>query len=111
MTLLTLLIGIASIATTGLELWLSYLEYAYRSNQPIEKLDKLFDQARHNFTIETDPSFKISKWWATLLAKRGNMIQAKKIWKDILSLNENRSNYQLSMILYNTYNLFIFNFR
>ncbi|CAH0550896.1 unnamed protein product [Brassicogethes aeneus] len=83
--------GISNICPPGLELWLSYLEYSCRSKPPIEKLDKLFDQARHQFTYETDPTSKITKWFAISLAKRGEMAQAKKMWKAILQKPENKA--------------------
>ncbi|KAJ8978971.1 hypothetical protein NQ317_001443 [Molorchus minor] len=83
--------GIQSISPApGLELWLTYLEYVHRNSKDVEKLDKLFSQAIQQFTFEKDPCCKLSRLHARLLAKRGDIHTAHKIWGKILHQAENK---------------------
>lgn len=84
-------VGLNSISpNVGLELWLSYLECVCRNNSDTTKIDKLFSQATPQFGIENDPSSKISRWYARILAKRGDMPSARKIWNGIMSHQANK---------------------
>ncbi|XP_018578605.1 squamous cell carcinoma antigen recognized by T-cells 3 isoform X1 [Anoplophora glabripennis] len=77
--------GISSISPAhGLELWLSYLEYVHRNCKDVEKEDKLFSQAIQQLEFENDPSYKLSRWHARILAKRGDISTARKIWNKIV---------------------------
>lgn len=83
--------GLNSISppSFGLELWLTYLEYIHRNNTDLNKVDKLFSQAVQQLGVENDPS-KVSKWHARILAKRGDMQGARKIWNHIMSPKANK---------------------
>lgn len=84
--------GINSISPNpGLELWLSYLEYIHRKTKDVDnvKLDRIFDQATQQLH-GVDVSCKISRWYARILAKRGDMKGARKIWNNILSQQNNK---------------------
>lgn len=50
----------------------------------MEKEDKLFSQAIHQLGFENDPSGKLSRWHARILAKRGDLPIARKIWSNIV---------------------------
>ncbi|KAJ8962585.1 hypothetical protein NQ318_000978 [Aromia moschata] len=84
--------GTSSISPApGLELWLSYLENVRRTSEDAEKLDKLFSQAIQQLGFENDPLCKLNRWHARLLAKRGDMPAARKIWNSILHQTSNKS--------------------
>lgn len=84
-------VGLNSISpNVGLELWLSYLEYICRTNSDTTKIDKIFSQAMEQFGIENDPFSKINRWYARMLAKRGDMVSARKIWNGIMSHQVNK---------------------
>lgn len=84
-------VGLNSISpNVGLELWLSYLEYICRNNSDPTKIDKLFAQAIQQFGVENDSSSKVSRWYARLLTKRGDMLSARKIWNSIMSHQANK---------------------
>ncbi|CAG9862009.1 unnamed protein product [Phyllotreta striolata] len=77
--------GLTSInPSPPLEFWCSFLEYYCRNCRDQPKVDKLFSKAlEHVQTV--DPSWKLSRWYARLLASRGDLAEARKIWSDILS--------------------------
>lgn len=84
-------VGLSSISpNVGLELWLSYLEYICRNNSDPIKIDKLFSQAIQQIGVENDSSSKLSRWYARLLAKRGDMLSARKIWNGIMGHQANK---------------------
>lgn len=84
-------VGLSSISpNVGLELWLSYLEYICRNNIDPIKIDKLFSQAIQQIGVENDSSCKLSRWHARLLAKRGDMLSARKIWNGIMGHQANK---------------------
>lgn len=83
----------------GLELWLTYLEYICRNNNDTTKVDKLFSEAMQQLCTETDPSSKVSKWHARLLAKRGDMSSARKIWNSIMSHQPNKGRINMKLII------------
>lgn len=86
--------GIASMSPSpSLELWLSYLEYNHRVVGSPEKLDKLFNQAIEQIGFENDPQCKISRLFGRILAHRGDMKTARKIWLKIMSNPQNKGRY------------------
>lgn len=80
----------AIVPNVGLELWLAYLEYICRNNTDVTKIDKLFSQAIQQVGPENDPSSKVSRWYGRLLAKRGDMASARKIWSGIMAHQQNK---------------------
>ncbi|KAH1015492.1 squamous cell carcinoma antigen recognized by T-cells 3 [Dendroctonus ponderosae] len=68
----------------GLELWLAYLEYYHRVVGSTEKLDTLFNQAIHQLGLENDSQCKVSRFFTRILAQRGAIKDARKIWGQII---------------------------
>ncbi|XP_050295375.1 squamous cell carcinoma antigen recognized by T-cells 3 [Anthonomus grandis grandis] len=88
--------GISSIAPSpGLELWLTYLEYNHRCVGSPEKLDRLFNQAIQQLGFENDPQAKIGRLFSRILAHRGNMKEARKVWNQIIVKSANKGSYCL----------------
>ncbi|CAH1183008.1 unnamed protein product [Ceutorhynchus assimilis] len=83
--------GISAISPLpGLDLWLAYLEYTHRCVGSPEKLDKLFNTAIQQLGFENDPQCKISRLFCRILAHRGDMKEARKIYGHILSKSTNK---------------------
>lgn len=83
--------GIASIAPApGLDLWLTYLEYNHRKSDA-QIVDKLFVQAIEALGHHNDPTCKLSRFHARILAKRGEMVAARKLWTSILHEPQNKT--------------------
>lgn len=101
-------VGLSSISpNVGLQLWLSYLEYICRNNSDPIKIDKLFSQAVEQFGVENDSSSKVSRWYARLLAKRGDMFSARKIWNGILGHQANKGEKVVVTMLLLPLSLFV----
>lgn len=89
---LYLFLGLTSTSPSpGLDLWLTYLEYICRNSKDTNKIDKLFIKGIEQLGFENDPSSKLTRWHARLLAKRGDIGSAKKKWNSIMSHEANRS--------------------
>lgn len=75
----------------NLELWLSFLDYANRTKHiDANQLEKLFTQAIESVEIY-DTSYKILRFQAELYsASYGTQEKSQTIWKNILSITENR---------------------
>ncbi|KAL1512612.1 hypothetical protein ABEB36_002175 [Hypothenemus hampei] len=74
----------------GLELWFSYLEYNHRCVGSAEKLDKLFHQAMQQLGFAHDPQSKVSRFYSRILAHRGDIKKARKVWGQILAQPPNK---------------------
>uniref|UniRef100_A0A6P7FTK9 Squamous cell carcinoma antigen recognized by T-cells 3-like n=1 Tax=Diabrotica virgifera virgifera TaxID=50390 RepID=A0A6P7FTK9_DIAVI len=83
--------GVINISPSPpLEFWFSFLEYYHRNSDDQKKLDKLFSQAVQQIGHENDPIYKVSRWHARLLAKRGDMESARKVWNNIVNDQQNK---------------------
>lgn len=82
---INIITGISTITTQStLELWLTFLEYARRNFTDIERIKKLFDQARQQLWPNTDPTCKITRLYARILARNNDMEAARRLWSDIV---------------------------
>ncbi|KAG5872420.1 hypothetical protein JTB14_013665 [Gonioctena quinquepunctata] len=81
--------GMSSVSTS-LELWLSFIEYLHRNSKDDTKLDKLFVQASQQMAQGVDPTCKLNRLHARLLAKRGDMVAARKKWGEIIGQQHNK---------------------
>lgn len=85
-------LGLTSIAPSpGLDLWLTYLEYNRRTSTD-EKLYKLFQQAIEQLDFASDPSCKVKRLYSRILAKKGNIPPARKLWSGIFHQPQNKEN-------------------
>ncbi|KAF5274090.1 hypothetical protein FQR65_LT04488 [Abscondita terminalis] len=75
----------AILPSSGLNLWLSYIEYVRRCCNSSEKLHKVIKQGVETLGEGGDPSFKLLRLEARLYAREGNMTEARRIWFNILS--------------------------
>ncbi|KAJ3638700.1 hypothetical protein MTP99_002045 [Tenebrio molitor] len=83
--------GLSNLGTNqNIELWLSYLEYVNRTSDNKEKLYKSFDQALEQLRYNDEGSAKVTKWYARILAKNGDMPGARRLWKNILKNPKNK---------------------
>lgn len=79
----------------GLELWLSYLEYSNRNLEDLEKLLKLFSQAE-TVLSDFDPTCKLRRFEARVLARKNRMEAARKVWGEIFKkTGRNQVNFWL----------------
>lgn len=82
--------GISCIPPPGVELWLVYIEYVRRNEKSTDKLHKLFQQAIEQIGYENDPTCKLLRWQARLFAAEGKIVEARKIWGEILKHRQHR---------------------
>ncbi|XP_057655117.1 squamous cell carcinoma antigen recognized by T-cells 3 isoform X2 [Diorhabda carinulata] len=74
----------------AVEFWQSFLEYYHRNCEDHTKLTKLFLQASEQITPDSDPTFKLTRWYARVLAKRGDMESVRKLWSNIMSHQQSK---------------------
>lgn len=81
----------SSGSTSSLDLWLSYVEYVYRVVGDIERLNKLFKQALEQVGYNNDPESKLLRLQARLLARKGDIKEARKVLSRIMSVQRNKA--------------------
>lgn len=79
-----------------MELWLAYLEYNIRKSSD-DKLNKLFEQAGKQVGYEGDPTCKVNRLYARMVAKKGDVKTARKLWDGVLHQPQNKGD---AFILY-----------
>lgn len=76
--------GLAAVSPSpGLDLWLTYLEYVKRGSDDAAGLLKLFEQATKQLDETGDPTSAVPRWHAVVLAQKGDMAGARRVWSQV----------------------------